>query len=1319
MEFISNKSHLQLLQIIRSVRNRWRLKIALHGAALVIGGGLAVFLLSAVALNQFSYTPSSIMVFRLVAYLAILALLMRFVVVPLLPRITDERVALYIEETDPSLQAAILSAVEIANSPVRTDREQSPQLMRQVVEVATQKVKAMDDGRIIEQKRLYRSYAFLGGAIAAFVAALLFGPDFFARSAKLLIQPFTTAEAATPYTIGIEPGNATIARGGDQEISAVLNGFGSERVELAYRKGANGDWQRLSMAPQPEKGGFVFRLFDVDEETEYYVEASGIKSETFTISVADLPAVKQLDLEYIFPQHTGLSPITEKDGGDIAAIVGTTVNITVQPTMETKGGRIIIEGGPTVQLTPGDSGTLTGSIKVEKDGFYRIELRAKSGEMVKASLDYTIDVIKDHAPTVKFIKPGKDTRVSSLEEVFAEASAQDDFGVAKLELLYSVNGGEEKTVVLFSDASKRLPEVAAGHTFMLEDFKLEPGDLVSYYARATDNKTDGAQTAASDIYFMTVRPFDRTYRQGEAPPPPPPGAGGGAPPQQQDGNLSQRQKDIIAATFKIIRDKATFTAKEMDENIATIKLSQERLHEEVDELTTRMVERGVASSDSNLLKVSKLLPLAAKEMEAAEKLLGDKKSQEALAPENKSLVQLQRAEAVYREYTVQQQQQQQGGRGGGGGGGQQNPEDLADLFELQRDLQRNQYETVDRAQQAQQQAEAAQAQAAAEVDAVAEQLKKLAARLQADNARERALADSLQRSLGRAGGGGSGGGSQRQLAAQADSMARQLEKLARERNSTELQDAARNMQQAADALTRSAAAGSDRANADAQRALAAMEETRRLLEGARESRPAEGTQSALENLQNLQAQQRAIANATDRLMQQELNAPNRAQQEQDIAARKEQLAQGVNSLQNRLDRMAMDTRRDQREASRQLQGAADAVRENRIPDRIRQTQGLLHTTDRTYMGQEESRIAAGLDDVEQRLQAAGQAMTGSPTQQANQIVDAARNLSRGAQSLAERIESMRQQNADSNRRLQEGQAGEGKAGEGKAGEGKAGEGKAGEGKAGDGKAGDGKAGEGKAGEGKGGEGKAGEGKGGEGKAGEGKGGEGKAGEGKGGEGKAGEGKGGEGKAGEGKGGEGKGGEGKAGEGKGGEGKAGDGKAGGEGKAGEPGRRLSEEPGRRGGGGASGGPSGDLINQRPTGSLTLEQRRQAEREFAQQIASGQALSRQLRDLGTDSSRATARALDEVVSDMQQLEQRGALGDPKGIAELQASVVEGLKAVEFAVRRQLLNTSADKVFLGNKDEVPAGFEKQVQEYFKVLSKTPPPKTGGSGGTPIPPP
>ena len=46
---------------------------------------------------------------------------------------------------------------------------------------------------------------------------------------------------------------------------------------------------------------------------------------------------------------------------------------------------------------------------------------------------YTIDVLDDQGPSVSFNRPGRDTSVSSIEEVFVEAAAEDDFGVRNLE----------------------------------------------------------------------------------------------------------------------------------------------------------------------------------------------------------------------------------------------------------------------------------------------------------------------------------------------------------------------------------------------------------------------------------------------------------------------------------------------------------------------------------------------------------------------------------------------------------------------------------------------------------------------------------------------------------------------------------------------------------------------------------------------------------------------------------------------------------------------------------------------------------------------
>src|SRR6185503_16877538 len=153
------------------------------------------------------------------------------------------------------------------------------------------------------------------------------------------------------------------------------------------------------------------------------------------------------------------------------------------------------------------------------------------------------------------------------------------------------------------------------------------------------------------------------------------------------------------------------------------------------------------------------------EMEKADEALGRRVPKDALPPEQKALMHLQRAEAVFRDVQVQMGQQQ--GGGGGGGGTFPNAEDLADLFELELDKLQNQYETVQRGQRE---------QADNQLDETLQRLRELARRQEQENERLRRQGSNLQQGSG-------GAGSQRQLAQETEELARTLERLAREQSS--------------------------------------------------------------------------------------------------------------------------------------------------------------------------------------------------------------------------------------------------------------------------------------------------------------------------------------------------------------------------------------------------------------------------------------------------------------------------------------------------------------------------------------------------------
>ena len=967
-----------LVGIIHLVRRRWRYKLLLRGAVGVLGLGVLTLVLSAWGLEAWRFSPGSIITFRVLIGVAALALLGWFIVRPLMRKATDEQVAMYLEEHEPSLQAEIISAIEASRLAGSGESPHSAALVGRLVQEAVEKCQAIESGRNVERVPL-RRYA-VSSALIVLAAAALFmsGPMYLRHALTALFNVSRPVEAAAPYRIEVTPGNATVPKGVDQTISAKLEGFDADQASLMVRKSPESPFERVPLvrsesADSPNQ--YDGMLFDLTGNLDYFVEAAGVKSPTFSLKVVDLPYVDKLELEYHFPAYTGLEPRKVEDGGDIAVLTGTEVRVRIVPTMTSPGGQVLLHGKDGAPLTRGEDGSLTTKFVADRDGFYRVELDAPTGERVSASPQYTIDVLSDQPPSVSIAKPGRDTSASPIEEVFVEARAEDDFGVRDLELVYSVNGGAEKTVRLF-DGKKRLPEVTAGHTFYLEELNLEPGDFVSYYARAADNDAvQGAKKTSSDMYFLQIRPLRKEFRRAES-------QGGGvaagaaisrsATCRSSSVRSSRQPSTSIATGRRCLRDK-------LRESSTVIALSQSRLREQVEGLLTRLNSR-LVEQDPAFKKVADLLPLAVAEMKNAEARLQKADPQGALEPEQKALQFLQRAEE---EYEVQVAMQR--GGGGGGGGNSQMAEDLADLFELELDKMSNQYQTAQRAQQQ---------QADQKLDELMEKLKELARRQEqeAERQRRRAMAGQQQ--------SGGGGQSQRELAEQVEEAARRLEQLSREENRPDLMNTARQLREAADQMRQAASEGQT-ASAQASNALQRLQEAQRRLQQSQAGRADRDLKDVQRQADEIAREQKSIADEVAGLDQQGVNRQERVQQ---LSERKDQLEGRVSELEKELDRSAGDMARSERETARKLGEAAGSLRDNRVRDKIRYSRSMIRAgVQAGDAARFEGEIGSNIAEMQKKIGEAAAAMGKANNDPANGALEKAQELTRGLESLEERM----------------------------------------------------------------------------------------------------------------------------------------------------------------------------------------------------------------------------------------------------------------------------------------------------------------------------
>jgi len=531
-----------LRNLISRARKRRQLLIVLRGIAACLGVIAAILLLTGWAAHRYRFNPTALLALRLTVAIGFLATLYFAFIRPLWQRISDARLARLIEERTPGADDRLVAAIEFTHE--RTPGI-SPAILNHLYSDANNVAASLNLADVIKRSRLLAYGAAALMSLVIFAAVLKWGPHEISEGVARLVAPTTLAASPNAMGIKVRPGTARIPKSSDQDILATLVNFDSQAVTIFSRPiGAKVDWQGQTMEPAKARSDFRFSIFNIQDSVEYFVESNNIRSDVFKLTVVDLPYVKQLDLVLNFPSFTRLPSKTIEDGGDIAAIRGTVAAVTAHLTGKVRAARMVFADGRKIEMKPAGA-DFSAEVTVAADTSYYIELVSLDGEAYRGSNEHDITVLTDQPPTVSVERPGRDKKATNLEEVFTQVRAEDDFGVVSIDLHFSVNGGPEKQVSLQGLSSESAQVLTGAYTFFLEEFKLKPGDFISYYAKARDASNE----TTSDIYFIEIKPFEMQYRQSQQQ-----GGGQGQGGDQDQNALSRRQKDLIAATHRLIRE---------------------------------------------------------------------------------------------------------------------------------------------------------------------------------------------------------------------------------------------------------------------------------------------------------------------------------------------------------------------------------------------------------------------------------------------------------------------------------------------------------------------------------------------------------------------------------------------------------------------------------------------------------------------------------------------------------------------------------------------------------------------------------------------
>ena len=887
----------QLISTLAVVRRKLQRERLLKGLAFLLGGFVAASILSSYLLWQGNFSSEALLWTRLLGGGVLLFLAVRYLLQPAFRPPSTQRLARFLEERHSILQDRLSTAVEWTEaSPV------DPGIRELVERDAWRGLKDL------AQPRLYRPQAALFWSLTLLVSLLVFaslfltGPEAYRYSLGRILWSGFDHDPPPLYSIRVTPGSSRVARHADVEILATLQGFDSQKVGLFAHYGNMPGWEQARMEPGDRGNQFQFLFFDVREEIDYYVEAEGIRSETYSLRVWEVPRVEKLEIVLSFPEYTGLPEVVLENNGNIRALVGAAADLRIRADQTVRKGKIKLESGGDISLRLVGSRELEGRLQVEESDSYRIYFQDQEQVWNPGSAEYVVEALPDQPPLLSFRRPGRDLKVTNIEEVFAEVEVEDDHGISELALSFSVNGGAEQRVQLGNPGGSH--SFSSSHIFYLEEFSLSPGDFVSYFAEASD----ALSASVTDIYFLEVEPYDRQYYQSQR---------GGVPAESQSLILSRRQKEIIAATFRLNRERRTFSASELEEHSRTLALVQQRLQVEAEAIVARIERRGGLGADARLGKMAEYINRAARHMEAAQGDLSRVKLREALPEERKSFQQLLRAEALFKEVQIAFSTSQSAAAA----------EELADLVDLDLDKTKNQYETLDQSQVAGRDQD---------LEEALEKLKELAKRQQQLGERQR------RQSGGRS--SGSRSYSQQKLAEETERLARELERLSRRQAdpladlSQQLKRAAREMRQA-----QSSRWSSQEAQMRARQAGERLKRTENALRQQRQQQMAERLEKLEVDSQRLVKGQEEVVTKVDELRarQQSGGVDQKFVRElRDLLREKAALQEQVQRLETALHQSARASSREP-DVSQKLQRAGGEIRNRRIPEQMQESSRLL------------------------------------------------------------------------------------------------------------------------------------------------------------------------------------------------------------------------------------------------------------------------------------------------------------------------------------------------------------------------------------------
>jgi hypothetical protein len=414
-----------------------------------------------------------------------------------------------VESAFPDLGQRVCTTLEYAE-PSPDTMPAAPGLVRALATDTGRRTSALDFGGLIPWRSLCGLGAGLAGLLLVYVVLLATSGERRTAALRLFLLP-------VQYTnLQVKPGDESLKVGTDLTVQATLTGRPVKSAAVLYRTAGGANWTNLSLAPPDAAAGHKLSgtlqttLKDCQNDLEYRVVAGPVESPVYHVRVLRPLVLKQVEAAVEPPAYTRRPATTNKEG-NFKVIAGSKVAFHFTLDREPRTARLVLHGEQQPLPLQVRGNELNGEVPaVARDLEYEVVAEAADGMRLDPNR-FRIQVQPDRKPTVRFLKPQEQIEVTPTTEVHMRVEAGDDFGLSAVGVVFQVGNGDKQTLFLQRDPAQPTT-LKADVVLPLEDQQVSFQDGVTYHAFAEDNHPDKPQRTTTELQFIDIRPYKRTYQ---------------------------------------------------------------------------------------------------------------------------------------------------------------------------------------------------------------------------------------------------------------------------------------------------------------------------------------------------------------------------------------------------------------------------------------------------------------------------------------------------------------------------------------------------------------------------------------------------------------------------------------------------------------------------------------------------------------------------------------------------------------------------------------------------------------------------------------